>query len=203
MIAGLVLAAGGSTRLGRPKPLLLHAGQSLVRHAVGAALGAGCRPVHVVVGAEEAALRGELENVDPAVRPVFNPDWPDGLASSIRVGVESLGAVVPFPTAVVMLTSDQPHISVEAVRRLIAAYDRKERRMVASAYDGTLGVPALFDAAWFSELAALSGDRGARGLLVAHPERVVAVPWPEGAVDIDEPGDLGLLDGGGDPDPDL
>lgn len=184
MVAAVVLAAGGSRRLGHPKQLLLHDGRSLVRRTVEAALAAGCAPVVVVLGAHPEAVRAALAGLDVAFS--VNPRWRDGMASSIRCGVERLSAEEGVRAAL-LLVCDQPRLTAAVLGRLIAEFDGAAGRRVACRYADTVGVPALFERSLFGELLGLTGDRGAKALLQADPERLRVVPWPEGELDVDEP----------------
>ena len=185
MIAGVVLAAGGSRRLGRPKQLVSVGGRSLVQHAADCCLAGGCKPVRVVLGASFARIRPRLQ--DLPVELLRNEDWQEGIASSMRIGVRELPAGVE---AVLLATCDQPRLSPGVVRRLIAAFDGSPGGSAACEYAGTVGVPALFGAGRFEELLALRGDHGAKKLLLSNPGSLARVPWPDGAVDLDCPEDL-------------
>jgi molybdenum cofactor cytidylyltransferase len=191
VIAAVVLAAGGASRLGRPKQLVAYRGRSLIRGAVEAALGGGCSPVVVVLGAQAEQVRQEIEPRD--VRVVVNSAWREGMAASVRAGIAELEATTDEVEAVVLTGCDQPHLSAEVFRRLLEAYRGREdpaASMAACEYAGTLGAPALFARAEFGRLRALDGDRGARDLLRAEASRVVHISWPEGARDVDTPEDL-------------
>jgi molybdenum cofactor cytidylyltransferase len=191
VIAAVVLAAGESSRLGRPKQLVTFRGRSLLRGAVDAALGAGCSPVVVVLGAQADRVRSEVESLE--VRVVVNPAWSEGMSRSVRAGVALLDSEDAQVEAVVLASCDQPALSADVLRRLIEAYrGRKDpaATMAACSYAGVLGVPALFARDEFGRLAALEGDRGARDLLRQRADRVVRIPWPEGARDVDTPEDL-------------
>lgn len=197
MIAAVVLAAGGSSRMGRPKPLLGYRGRSLLRRTVDAALTAGCKPVAVVLGAAADRMRQELHGL--RVEVVHNENWPDGIGSSISCGVASLRSHGESVRAVLLLACDQPLISKGVIERLIEAFDGSEGGITACEYAGTVGIPALFGRAHFERLEELLGDRGAKSFLLDEPERPVRVPWPEGSVDIDTPADYERLDNGRDP----
>jgi molybdenum cofactor cytidylyltransferase len=185
-VAAVVLAAGGSVRLGRPKQLLAWDGVPLVRRAAEAALRSKCRQVLVVTGAQDAEVRTALAGLP--LRVVRNEAWRAGVASSIRAGVGE--ARRGDCQAAICMVCDQAALTPAHLDRLIAAYDAGASR-VASRYDGRLGVPALFARALFDELLALDGDEGARHLLRASPD-VVPVDWPEGAFDVDTPADAAL-----------
>jgi molybdenum cofactor cytidylyltransferase len=177
MRAGLIiLAAGGSTRLAQPKQLLPLRGRSLLRHAAETALASVCRPVVAVLGAKADQMRLELAGLDVTV--VNNPQWQTGIASSIRTGVEAIvGAACD---GVVMMLCDQPLVSASLLNRLVKAGE-----LAAAEYGGTVGVPAYFAAEFFPELMALSGDTGAKSVLLRHPSKMARVPYPEAAIDID------------------
>ncbi|MFE5814451.1 NTP transferase domain-containing protein [Streptomyces sp. NPDC056479] len=192
-VAGLLLAAGGGRRLGgRPKALLLHRGRPLVEHAAEVLWAAGCARVHVVLGARAAAVREQAELDDCVL--VENPDWADGMGSSLRAGLDSLagtGAVAALVSLV-----DQPGIGPEAVTRVLAAYE-DEWSLVSAAYDGVRGHPVLFGAAHWSGIAATAtGDRGARAYLKEHQEAIRLVECGDVAqpYDIDTEADLAHLE---------
>lgn len=183
-VGALVLAAGGSSRLGEPKQLLPYRGQSLVRHAVLAALGAACEPVVVVVGQQHAQIKAALHGLPVTFAP--NEFWERGIGSSIRLGVAALKGC----SAIIILACDQPHVSAELIRQMRAVHEATTKPIVASAYESTLGVPALFTSTFFPALQTLPDALGAKSLIAAYPSDVASVDFPQGAVDIDTPDDL-------------
>ncbi len=186
-IGAVVLAAGASSRLGQPKQLLEHEGQTLVGRAASAALAAGCDPVAVVVGAERAGVTAALRDLPVLIVP--NEDWPRGIGTSIRAGVARLREC----DALLLLVCDQPRVDVALLRRLIALHEQTQKPMIATSYSGTHGVPALFARSCFERLLSLADGSGAKALLLAHPGDVASVPFPAGALDIDTPSDLKSL----------
>jgi molybdenum cofactor cytidylyltransferase len=182
-IGAVVLAAGGSGRLGQPKQLLQFGGQSLVRRAVAAALGADCAPVAVVLGAEAERLKREL--VDLEIVFVPNEDWPRGIGSSIRRGVAALRDC----NAIAILACDQPHVDQNVLKNLIRTQPETQKPIVACAYSATLGIPALFVRDYFDRLLSLADEEGAKALIKAQPHDVASVDFPRGAIDIDTPAD--------------
>jgi molybdenum cofactor cytidylyltransferase len=178
-----VLAAGGSARLGRPKQLLQFHGQSLVRRAVAAALGADCAPVAVVLGAEAERIKREL--VDLEIVFVPNDDWCRGIGSSIRRGVAALRDC----NAIAILACDQPHVDQNVLKNLIRTQPETQKPIVACAYSATLGIPALFVRDYFDRLLSLADKEGAKALIKAQPHDVASVDFPRGAIDIDTPAD--------------
>src|SRR3712207_4613032 len=175
--------------MGRPKQTLTYRGESLLRRAALAALGAGCRPVVVVTGAHAELSRRELKGLE--VREVLNTQWETGMASSIRAGVEALGTA--NPGAAVLMLCDQPHVSAEVISGLVAAHRATGKPVVASVYGGSFGVPALFGRALFAELARLEGAAGAKQVIKRHASEARFLPFPGGEVDVDTPDDYSRL----------
>ncbi|MEU7060935.1 nucleotidyltransferase family protein [Streptomyces sp. NPDC046197] len=192
-IAGLVLAAGGGRRLGgRPKALLVHRGRPLVEHAVGVLRAAGLRRVHVVLGAQAEAVRQRADLSGCLL--VDNPQWEQGMGTSLRAGLGSLTGT-GVRAALVSLV-DQPGIGPEAVSRVLAAY-RNETSLASAAYEGVRGHPVLFGSAhWAGIAATATGDRGARAYLKSHEEEITLVECADvaQAYDIDTEADLGHLE---------
>ncbi len=181
-VVAIVLAAGGSSRMGTPKMLARLDGRPLVCGATETALVSRVDDVIVVVGANAAEVRGVLEGT-PA-RFVDNPDWSTGLAGSIRCGVETAREA----DAVLLILADQPALTPGILDALVEAH-RAGRTQAACQYeDGTIGPPALLGRAHFAALQSLEGDQGARALLRAG--NPVLVPFPGGTLDVDTPEDL-------------
>jgi molybdenum cofactor cytidylyltransferase len=169
MLAAVILAAGSSTRLGRPKQLLDFRGRPLVQHAIDTA--AVCDEVVVVLGhaAEEVQAAITLPSTGHIVH---NPEHASGQASSLRAGLEALTEDVG---AALVLLGDQPGVSAEAVKRVIDVYEQTGGPVVQARYGDAPGHPVLFDRSVWAQLTTIEGDRGARDLLRAHPEWVVPV----------------------------
>ena len=181
-LSGVLLAAGGSRRLGRPKQLLVWQGETLVRRAARVALEAGVDELVVVTGACGDEVREAVADVD--ARVVTHERWAEGLGTSIACGVRAASG-----DGVLLLLADQPAVDATLLTRLVGA-SREGHRRVACAYDGTLGVPAVFrDPQDLAVLRALSGERGAKRLLSSEPEGVHAIPAQEPSTDIDEESD--------------
>lgn len=194
-IGAVVLAAGGSSRFGRPKQLLQFGGEPLLRRAVLAALQAGCEPVAAVVGDARAEMESALAETDALL--VENRHWREGIGSSIRLGMQTLVARGEQLEGVILLACDQPHVDRETVTGLIETRAETGKPIVASAYAGTFGIPALFDAARFGDLLALGGDNGAKSLIASRMNAVALFAFPKGAIDIDTPADFDRLNSAG------
>lgn len=187
-LAGLVLAAGGSSRLGQPKQLLQKSGKPLIYNAIKSIsrfCGAG---VLVVTGADATNVEAAISECH--VRIIRNEYWQRGMASSIVCG---LGACVDMDIdALLIMLCDQPHVSSNDVARLVEFWQNSPSRIAAAAYRATIGVPAIFPAAYFDELMKLEGDTGAQRILLAEPA-VNAVEMPSAGIDIDTQADLSLI----------
>ena len=192
-VGAVVLAAGSSSRMGSPKQTLLYRGESLLRRAALAALGAGCRPVIVVTGAHSELSRRELEGLD--VREVLNPLWETGMASSVRAGVEELISADPEAAAAVLMLCDQPHVTADVISGLVEAHRATGSAVVASIYGGSFGVPALFSRPLFAQLARLEGGAGAKQVIKRHAQDAHFLPFPGGEMDVDTPDDFSRLIG--------
>ncbi len=182
-ISVIVLAAGGSSRLGVPKQLLEFRGETLVRRAAKAALESVCDRVVVVVGNHAQQMRQEIGDLPVCV--VENENWQAGISSSIRTGLEQIRS----PGGVVITLCDQPLMTSAVLNELISTHCKTRRAIVASTYGTTRGVPAFFAPELFNELASLTKDEGARQIIASHPEKVATIEFPQGAVDIDTPED--------------
>lgn len=190
-VGAVILAAGSSSRMGRPKQTLHYRGESLLRRAVLAALGAGCRPVVVVTGANAELSRRELDGL--GVREVLNPHWEAGMASSISAGVEGLVGADADARAAVLMLCDQPHVTADVISRLIEAHRATGSPVVASTYGESFGAPALFVRALFAELARLEGAAGAKQIIKRHASEAHFLSFRDGEVDVDTPDDFSRL----------
>ena len=188
----ILLAAGRSSRMGRSKQTLLYEGKTLLARAIETALASEGRPVCVVTGANAAEIAPIAKNYSVEIVP--NPDWGEGMNSSIRAGIVALrSASEPLDAAVVM-ACDQPFLTPAILNALIYARRATGRPIAACAYAGTLGIPALFDISLFSELLALPAGIGARKLIVnRRAEDIAVVPFPQGAIDMDTPEDFAAI----------
>jgi nicotine blue oxidoreductase len=188
-VAGLVLAAGGGSRFGRPKALVTLGGRMLVERAADTLRAAGVHPVVVVLGAAAAEVRDRADL--PGARLVDNPDWPTGLASSLRAG---LAALDERAAAVVVLLADMPGVTAAAVRRVIAG--AAGGTLTVSGYAGRTGHPVVLGRDHWSGVRKLAtGDSGAREYLRLHPPEVVDCTGLADPADVDLPADLAALTG--------
>jgi len=186
VIAGILLAAGASTRMGGANKLLLpYRGEPMVCGPARALLEAGLRPVVVVVGHDADAVERALEHLP--VHTVVNPDFREGMGASLRAGVEALA---PDAEAVAVALGDLPTLSGRSVRAVVEAFRASPRGIAVPVFRGRRGHPVVFDLCRYrAALAAVHGDRGARAVVAAHPGDVLEVPVDDPGVvqDVDTP----------------
>ena len=195
-VAGLLLAAGAGRRMGRPKALVEYDGRLLVERALALVTEGGCSPNHVVLGASLDEVVATADLTGATVVP--NPDWPSGMGSSLRAGLDSLPADAE---AVVVTLVDQPLLTARTVRRLLAAYEQGAVAAIAT-YAGKPRNPVLLARSTWADVAALAvGDVGARAYLRSHPGLTTPVPCDDvgSPEDLDTPEDLAGLKERGEP----
>jgi molybdenum cofactor cytidylyltransferase len=185
----LVLAAGASSRFGSAKQLVRVGGRPLLHTAVTRAADVTGNSLLVVLGAGAGRLAPLLKHSPGSI--IVNREWREGLGSSIRAGVARLPATC---SGVMLLLADQAAVTAEDLRRLAGVWRRQPQYIVAALYGGVSGPPAIFPRSAFRELTELRGDVGARALLRRNAARVVRVPMPSAAIDIDTPEDLLALE---------
>ena len=183
----VILAAGASTRMGRPKQLLPLNGQPLLLHTVDEALSTSITHVVVVLGTDPDTYRDLLETYPVGL--VINESWKNGLGSSIKAGLKAIRQRAKALDAVLFLVGDQPAIGFEYLSRMIDTYRNTSANLIASGYSDTYGVPAIFGAEFFDDIMALNDEDGAKRVLKKHEDVLTVLDCPEGAVDIDTPQD--------------
>ncbi len=179
-VGAIVLAAGGSARMGQPKQLLSVGGQPMVRRVVEAVCAAALAQVVVVVGAHAHRVQQALTGLPADI--VLNKAWAEGLSTSIRTGLDALR---PEIQAVLMVLADQPALSPHLVRALVTRYRATGSALVAPFYRGQRGNPVLFDRVLFSELMQVEGDQGGRTVIIHHQAEMECVEVNDPAVTLD------------------
>lgn len=191
----IILAAGSSGRLGKPKQLLYYKGKSLLQHLMDEAKSSSANSIVVVLGANAEAIQAELQT--RTIHIAINNDWKEGMASSIRCGIKALKELNPSVDAAILMVCDQPFVTTALLNNLIITHQETTKAIVTCNYDNTTGPPALFHKSIFPELLQLTGDKGARQIVEAHTNELVTVSFPEGNIDIDIAADYeSLLRGG-------
>lgn len=189
-VAGLVLAAGTSERMGRNKLLLPLSGEPMVRRVVRRALEARLDPVIVVLGFEAERARAALEGL--ACQFVLNAEYERGLNRSLKIGVEHLP---PAVSAVVVVLADMPRVTAAMLETLVACYRSGSAPLVISDYHGSNAPPILYDRSLFAELRARDEGTGrGRQVVARHRAEADVAQWPDEAlVDLDVPADYGRM----------
>jgi molybdenum cofactor cytidylyltransferase len=180
----LILAAGQSARLGSPKQKLLYHGNTLLQHAINAALATVCEPVIVVLGAFAEDILPDVSN--KKVQIIHNSNWEEGMASSIRVGITELEKKPGITNALI-------YVDGALLDKIVQIKQNGGKGIIACAYNNTVGVPVLFERRYFADLLALTGHEGAKKILAAHWDDVEQVAFFLGAVDIDTMDDYNML----------
>jgi len=184
-VAGIVLAAGQSTRMGRNKLLLPLGGTTVLRRAVESALAAGLDPVFVVLGHESDHIREELRGL--SCTPIVNEEYRLGMNTSVRAGFRALP---DSASAGVVLLGDMPFVVPSMIAELLARH-RGGASLVVSTYDGVVAPPILYGRPLFEELRALTGDGCGKQVVKRHRGEAAYLPWPASALsDLDVPEDF-------------
>ncbi len=183
----IILAAGASTRLGQPKQLLPYKGTTLLQHSIQAAINSIASHIIVVLGACEQQIRIETEWHTAQV--ISNNEWHEGMASSIRCGINELTRTNPSTNGVIIMLCDQPFVTTDLLNELMTTHKATGKAIIGSQYNHIVGVPAFFQKNIFPELLQLTGDTGAHSIIQSHPENIAVIPFSKGSIDIDTPAD--------------
>ena len=187
----ILLAAGSSGRLGKPKQLLKYKGKSLLQYLIDQAKDSSANCIVVVMGANAEVVLAVLQT--DKIHMVQNNDWKEGMASSIRCGINEVQKINPAIDAAILMVCDQPFVTASLLNDLITTHRETGKSIVTSSYDNTAGPPALFHKSIFSELLQLKGDAGARSIVQKYANEVVTVSFPKGHIDIDTAADYKAL----------
>jgi len=182
-ISIILLAAGSSSRMGQSKQLLEVNGTPLLLHSVRAALDSGAKSVNVILGANELAHREVIHNLGVSV--ISNHYWKSGMGSSIKAGLNHVVRKYSDTEAVIIMVCDQPAINATHLNKLSSRFKETGSPIVASSYSGTVGVPALFSRAFFSNILMLKDEQGAKKIIEQFPEQCATVDFPDGSIDLD------------------
>jgi molybdenum cofactor cytidylyltransferase len=161
VISGIILAAGTSSRLGKPKQLLELDGRPLLQHVIDVVVDAGLDEVVIVLGHEAERIEKVLR-LPAEARTVFNGDYAEGQSTSLRTG---LAAVAPESEACVVVLGDQPSLPAESIRKVLEGFKDEAAPIVRAMWEGKPGHPVVFERSEWDELAGITGDLGARDLL--------------------------------------
>jgi len=179
----VILAAGASTRLGKPKQLLQYRGKTLLAHAINEAVNSNADAIVVILGKDADLFKKEID--EKKVRVAINSSWEEGMASSLRLGLDTLLTDKPYIDAVIFMVCDQPHVLSSILNELIITQQKTTKQIVTCNYGDSIGPPALFHKKYFKDLMKLSGDPGARKIIQQNMNDMTTILFPEGEIDID------------------
>ena len=186
----IILAAGSSSRLGRPKQLLQVEGQSLIRRLIAEAVKSAATVV-VVTGSGHEAIATELK--EEAVLMIENKVWAQGLGTSINAGMGFLKSLNKDIGVVILAVCDQPFVNAALFDEMIRLQKTSGKNIVACSYADTAGTPVLFKERYFDALQRLNEGEGAKQLLQRHREDLALLPFAQGVIDIDTTDDYTAL----------
>jgi molybdenum cofactor cytidylyltransferase len=190
VIAGVVLAAGTSTRMGKNKLFLELDGETVVHRAVRRAVEAGLDPVFVVVGHQADRVHDAIESLN--CKAVFNPNYSAGVNSSLKAGIQAAGETQAVGAVVIL--ADMPFVTSAMIATLVAQYRQSAAPLVVSDYEGVNAPPILYDRSLFHELATSEGEGCGKHVVKRHKNEALRVAWPQEALaDLDVPEDVERL----------
>jgi molybdenum cofactor cytidylyltransferase len=190
MTALIILAAGASSRLGFPKQTLLYKGKTLLELAIEAGIKSRCNEVFVVLGANADTIEPGIKHYN--VNLIHNPDWADGMASSITTAMQQV-QLNPAIRSVVIMLCDQPFVTRNVLDSLLFKQQQTGKHIIACTYKDTIGVPAMFTHHVFDNLLFLQGHEGARKLITDHSDQLATIAFEKGGIDIDTVADYEAL----------
>lgn len=186
----VILAAGSSSRMGKPKQNLVFEGQTLLQRMIKMA-SAASNKVLVILGANFNDIEITINKTDAEI--INNADWMLGMGSSIKQAINYIEQNYPDADAVLFVVCDQPFVSTELLQKLIRKADAVEPGIIACNYNNILGVPALFKKSYFPQLLKLNSKEGAKNIIEQHLQDVYNIPFPLGSIDIDDEEDFNHL----------
>jgi len=179
----IILAAGQSSRLGKPKQLLIYQGKTLLQHAIDTAKQSKVQSIVVVLGSNADNVLKETDTY--GVHLVINDDWETGMASTIRCGIQSIQKLDSKVDGAIVMVCDQPYVTTDLLNSLIETQEETGKPIIASEYGGAIGTPALFQKQFFEELVALEVDSGAKKIIMQNDNFLATISFLKGSIDID------------------
>ena len=189
--AVVILAAGQSKRLGHPKQLVVYNGETLLNRAIDSAVETKIENIFVVLGAHFEDIKESISNKSISI--LINKNFEEGMASSIRCGLNEIISASPQIECVILMVCDQTYVSSDLILNLLSEHKKSDKPIIASQYENILGTPALFHKSFFEELLQITGDVGAGKIIKQNLSQVAIVPFEKGIVDIDTFEDLSKI----------
>jgi molybdenum cofactor cytidylyltransferase len=182
-IGAVILAAGSSSRLGRPKQLVEYKNKTLLQHVIDSINPFHFNPKVLVLGANAGQIREAIHLNNVTV--LDNDNWSEGIASSIRLGVTKSIELNESLESILFLLSDQPFVTPKLIEELINKHKNGEQGITACSYEENIGVPAIFRKTFFPQLLELTGDVGAKKIIARNSEHVDSIIFKRGSFDVD------------------
>jgi molybdenum cofactor cytidylyltransferase len=187
----LILAAGSSSRLGRPKQLLPYQGKTLLQHITDEAIKADLASIILITGAHAEQVSAPIHQKE--IKIIYNDQWQQGMASGIVAGLSNLVQLKVDIESIIIAVCDQPFLTAELLQELVKMKTDSGKGIVACSYSNTIGTPVLFDHHYFDALMQLKGDEGAKKLVKHNANDLATIPFPKGDMDIDTEEDYALF----------
>lgn len=179
----MILAAGNSSRLGKPKQLLVFEGTTLLEKTITAAEQTPFAPIVMVLGAYANEILASIKELN--INYIINENWQDGMSASIKAGLKKMINLEPETESVIIAVADQPFVTADIFNLLYEQHLKTGKNIIASSYAETIGTPALFNRQYFDELNLLDGGSGAKHLMTKHINDVATIQFTLGNIDID------------------
>ena len=179
----VILAAGGSARMGSPKQLLKYKEQSLLNNIAHIAVELKNVIPLVVVGAKSELMIQDLSGIEIDI--FVNKDWADGMSTSIKTGLAKIIDINPLIEACIFVVCDQPFVSLQLLQSLINKYEQAQKGIIACEYDGIIGTPVLLTKEYFTQLNLLTQEEGAKKIVKQNPNNLAIIKFINGEIDID------------------
>ncbi len=186
----LILAAGGSSRLGKPKQLLDINGQYFIQHFINVATVFNPHSIAIVLGAEAEKIAGKI-TITEKISIIKNENWHEGMSTSLQSGIDYFVNLQHDIDNIIILLCDQPYVTTTHLQNLISKYEETQSPIIACNYGETFGPPVLIHKSFFPKLQELKGDEGAKKIINKNLDQVSFIEFEKGLIDIDTEGDYG------------
>lgn len=183
----LILAAGNSNRLGQAKQMLQRGNETMIQYIYQECIKSQIGPVYIITGAYHEAIEKEI----PDAKIIFNPNWEEGMSTSISCGIKNIEH--KKLSGVIIVLSDQVYFNKSVLTKISAVALSKSPKIINCTYQEGMGPPTYFDKSLFPVLAQLSGDEGAKSIVRKYISESIAISFPKGHFDLDTPEDLDIL----------
>ncbi len=183
----VILAAGSSSRMGSSKQLLPIEDETLLLRTSKAAIETEINNIVVVLGSNEIEHRRVLQKYN--IKVVFNPDWENGIGSSLKTGLTFVLNVDSKLKGILILVCDQPYLTPKHLLNLITKHHQSQKPIVASSYSDTAGVPVFFEQRYFRMILQLNDEQGAKTLIFENMHDAEVIDFQQGHIDLDTPED--------------